>query len=276
MKKILLVVTVCAALVSLYSCKSMTSEIDYNPNVLSAEDYVRAEDATFEIVNFFFKGIHDTLVIENNYGYIDNCEMYWYPDEKLLTFGYGDVNRMCQDGKFRRGSFYAQFSGAKWDVGVTASITTDRLYVDDSLVQAHIDITYNGLNSGNFQEYSLLVTSCQIKLQDSTKINPVTISADFLMEWITGASTPDIHEDDSYLVSGTASGTSSDNYTFSVEIQDSLVDQIDCFWISSGLSKITIPEADFQSGTIDYIKDDGCFNEMNFYFNDYKFYDILK
>jgi hypothetical protein len=276
MKKISLPVFICLALLSLISCKSSTSEIDYKPNVLSAKDYVRAEDALFEIVNFFFKGVNDTLVIENNYGYIDNCEMFWYPDEKLLTFGYGDVNRMCQDGKFRRGSFNAQFSGEKWDMGVTASITTDQLYVDDSLVQAQLDITYNGLNSGNLQEYQMIVSLCEVKLQDSTKLNPVTISADFIMEWSQGYSTPAIHEDDIYLISGSASGTSSDSYTFSVVIQDTLVDQIDCFWISSGLSQITTPEADFPSGTIDYIKDDGCFNELNFYFNDFKFYDILK
>jgi hypothetical protein len=276
MKKLSFVILVCLALAGLYSCKTTTTETDYNPNVLSAKDYLRAEDAMFEIVDTYFKGILDTLVIEHCYGYIDNCEVCWYPADSLLTFGYGSVNRMCQDGKFRRGSFNVYFSGEKWDVGVKASLLTDQLYVDDSLVEASMVLTNNGLNADNIKEFALNVSYCKIRLQDSTKINPINISADFILEWAEGSSTPEIHEDDTYLVSGTASGTSSDGFVFSVEIQDTLVNHIDCYWISSGLSKIIVPEADFQTGTIDYLLNDGCFNEINLYFNDNKFYDILK
>jgi hypothetical protein len=276
MKNLSVVILVSVILSGLYSCKDKPSETDFNPNVLSAKDFLRAEDAMYEIVNFLFKGINDTLIITDNYGYIDNCEIYWYPDEKLLTFGYGDVNRMCQDGKFRRGSYFAQFDGEKWDVGVKTVITTDRLYVDDSLVEAHIEITKNGINAENLQEFAMNTLFCTVKLQDSTKLNPVNISADLTLAWSEGYLTPEIHEDDIYIVNGSYTGTSTDGYVFSVEVQDPLSDPIDCFWISAGLSSITVPEADLQMGTIDYITDDGCFNEMNFYFNENKFYDILK
>jgi hypothetical protein len=276
MKKLLCFISVIYIVTGLFSCKSKTSETNYNPNVLSAKDYIRAEDAMFEIVNVFYKGIHDSLVLNTNYGYIDYCEIYWYPEDSLFTFGYGDVDRMCEDGKFRRGSFYAQYNGEKWAEGVTVTISTDRLYVDDSLVEARMVLTKNGYNADNLLEYQLETQYCRIKLADSTKLNPVTISANFLLEWAQGFATPEIHEDDIYLVSGTASGISSDLYEFSVEILDPLTDPIDCYWIYAGLSQITVPNADFKTGTIDYIMEDGCFNEMNFYFNDNKFYDILK
>ena len=276
MKKFLLAVLTCLLFLGIYSCKKDKAEINFNPNVLSSKDYISAEDALFEIVNTFYKGINDTLVNENYYGYIDNCGISWYPGDSLLMFGYGTENRMCQDGKFRRGSFYAHFSGNRWDDGVTATLSTDQLMVDDSLVEAQMVFTKNGLNSDNLMEFTLDVQYCKIRPDDTTKFNPVTISAGFILEWSEGSATPEIHEDDIYLVSGTASGSSSDGYVFQVEIQDPLVNPVDCFWIYSGISRIDVPEAEVTSGTIDYIPEDGCFNKMNFYFNDNLFYHFLK
>lgn len=276
MKKFSFAVLTFLLLTGIYSCKDDESDIDFNPNVLSAKDYISAEDALFEIVNTFYKGINDTLVIENHYGYIDNCGISWYPEDSLMMYSFGETNRMCQDGKFRRGSFFARFSGDKWDDGVAATLTTDQLLVDDSLVEAQMVFTKNGLNADNMMEFSLDVQYCKIRLDDTTKFYPVTISAGFIMEWAEGSATPEIHEDDIYLVSGTASGSSSDGYVFSVMIQEPLVNPIDCFWIYSGISRIDVPEGEVTTGTIDYIPEDGCFNKMNFYFNDNLFYHFMK
>jgi hypothetical protein len=276
MKKLIFALLICITFTGLVSCKKDRTEINYSPGVVSSKDYVRAEDAMFEIVNTYFKGILDTLVIEHCYGYIDNCEICWYPQDSLLTFGYGSVDRMCQDNKFRRGSFYAKFDGQKWDEGVTAWITTEQLYVDDSLVEAKMEITNNGLNNSNFQEYALKVDYCIYKLQDSLKINPVVMSSDLTMQWIEGSSTPAVHEDDAYLISGTASGTSSDGYAFTVQIQDPLTDYVDCFWLEKGLSTIDVPASDYPDGEIDYVTDDGCADLLHFYFNNNLFYDIIK
>jgi hypothetical protein len=96
------------------------------------------------------------------------------------------------------------------------------------------------------------------------------------MLWQDGSLTPTIHEDDLYLVSGTAEGISSDGYEFTIAVQEPLYDYIDCFWISQGINQITVPSAAFPTGDIDYILDDGCFNAFHFYFNDNLFYDIIK
>lgn len=264
------------ALIVLFACNKDKKEADYNPNVLSSKDYVRAEDAMFDILNTYFKGILDTLVIEHCYGYIDNCEVCWYPDDSLLTFSYGEVNRMCQDNKFRRGQFNVVFDGNKWDQGVKANLETVDLFVEDSVVEARMVLTNNGINADNFKEISIDVDYCTIRLSDSTKLLPVTIGGNYTLQWIEGSATPAIHEDDTYLVSGTASGTSSDGYAFSVEIIDPLRNFIDCFWIEEGLSGITVPSGEYTSGTIDYLSIDGCAAEINFYFNDLKFYEVLE
>jgi len=275
MKKINLILPFLLPLLWLSACDEKATEVDYNPNVLSSKDYIRAEDAVLEIVNAFFKGVHDTLVLNLSYGYIDNCDVIYYPADNSMTFRYGEVNRFCQDNKFRRGLFQANFSGQVFEEGVNTNIKTDSLFVDDMLVEANLDIQNLGINDNNLPGYSLKVASCTIMLPDTSN-NIVSISADFIMEWAEGSTTPEIHEDDIYVITGTASGLSSDGFEFSIDIQDSLVDYLDCFWISQGISQITVPAGEFQTGDIDYISVDGCNNEIYFYFNNNLFYDFLK
>jgi hypothetical protein len=258
------------------SCKTGSSEIDYNPDVLSSKDYIRAEDAILEIVNSFFKGINDTLVVKYGYGFIDACDVTYYPSQNLIIYAYGNVNRMCQDNKFRRGLFNANFSGPVFQEGVTATIVTDSLFVDDYPVEATIEIQNLGLNGENFPEYSLIVDTSLIMLPDTSKINGISLKTDFLMIWLEGSQTPPIHEDDLFQISGTTAGISTDGYPFTTTVMDPLYDYVDCFWISQGINQITVPSAEFPSGEIDYIIDDGCFNKVYFYFNDNLFYDAIK
>jgi len=277
MKKIIIIIPVLLLpILWLSSCNNKSAEVDYNPNVLSSKDYIRAEDAIFEIVNAFFKGINDSLVINNSYGYIDACDVSSHPDENLMNFSYGIVNRMCLDNKFRRGRFNATFSGQILLEGVTATLITDSLFVDDFLIEATMEIKNLGINDDNLPEYSLILISSLIMLPDTAKVNGVNLSADFHMVWAVGSFTPPIHEDDIFLISGTASGVSSDGYEFSTVIQEPLTDYVDCFWISQGINQITVPSAEFSTGDIDYITEDGCYNQLYFYFNDNLFYDFIK
>jgi hypothetical protein len=276
MKTRLLLLLLAVPIVWLSSCKEKTSEIDYNPNVLSAKDYVRAEDAMMELFTAFFKGIHDTLVANHGYGLIDNCSVTRWPGDTIMTFGYGEVNRLCMDGKRRRGLFVAAFDEPVFEDGVTANIFTDSLFVDDSLVEATMEIKNLGLNISDIPEFSMMVTSSAISAQDTNKLNKIRIIADFTLVWSAGYSTPEIHEDDTLTLTGAASGTSADLYSFSIIIQEPLKNYIDCYWIRDGKSQITVPAGEYPTGDIDYIYDDGCYNEIHFYFNGNLFYDFLK
>jgi len=276
MFKRIILLPVLLLVLCLTSCKDKTHEVDYNPNVSSSKDYIRAEDAVLEIVNAFFKGVNDTAVNNNGYAYIDACSVRMYPEQDSMNFNYGAVDRLCQDNKFRRGHFDVKFTGNIFDVGVTANIVTDSLLVDDMPVEATILITNLGLNNDNLQEYTLQVTSSRIYLPDTNITNYTSITTNFTMLWEEGWQTPEIHEDDIFLMSGNASGLSKNLIDFSVSIQEPLVNQLDCWWISSGISLINVPAAEFPDGTIDYILEDGCFNEMHFYFNENLFYDFIK
>lgn len=274
--KNLIILLLCLPLLWLSSCDNKSVEVDYNPNVSAAKDYIRAEDAILEIVNSFFKGINDSLVVDHGYGYIDACDVSYQTAGNYIDFGYGSVNRLCQDNKFRRGMFTATLTGPGLQDWTGADIETDSLLVDDVLVEAVIQILDLGVNESNLPEFSLKVISSNIMLTDSAKINGVRLMTDFKLVWAEGSLTVPVHEDDLYQITGTASGFSTDGIEFATIIQDPLYNYVDCFWISRGTNLITIPSAAFPTGDIDYITDDGCFNEMHFYFNENLFYDVIK
>lgn len=261
---------------SLTSCIDDTNdEVDYNPNVLSSKDYVFAEDALFEVVNAFLKGIHDTSVIQYGYGFIDYCDVSWIPAENKMRFGYGDVDRFCEDGKFRRGTFYARFNGPVFEQGTRAEITTDSLFVNNNLLECSASIEHIGPGNDGHIVYRLQVTDSRIILPDTTGLFTVSLMTDFEMSWIEGSSTPSIHEDDLFQVEGSAEGTSGNGYSFQLSISAPLENFIDCYWISSGYSQMTVSSARYPEGDIDYIVDDGCFNKVYFYVNDNTFFDYI-
>lgn len=258
------------------SCNDDSKEVDFNPNISASKDYIRAEDAIMEIVNSFFKGVNDTLVINYGYGFIDACDVAYHPSENSINFGFGPVDRFCQDGKMRRGLFSATFTGQLFDDWTVADIMTDSLFVEDVLIEAHIEIQKLGLNEISLPEFSLKVKSSNIMLTDSAKINGVRLTTDYILVWAEGSLTVPVHEDDLYQISGTSSGYSADGIAFTTVIQDTLYDYVDCSWISSGIDRITVPSAAYPTGEIDYITDDGCNNEIYFYFEDNLFYDVIK
>ncbi len=250
-------------------------EVDYNPNILSSKDYVFAEDAIFEVVNSFLKGIHDTSVVNFGYGFIDYCDVSWVPSENKMNFGYGDVDRYCEDGKFRRGGFVAAFEGTVFENGTRAEIITDSLFVNNNLLQCSFTVENLGPGNDGVIVYKLIVTDSEIILPDTAIVSTVSLVADFDMKWNEGAATPSVHEDDLFLVTGTANGISGTGYSFQLSVTESLENYIDCYWISAGGSRMTVSSARYPDGDIDYIADDGCFNKVFFYVNENTFFDFI-
>jgi hypothetical protein len=276
MRNIIILLCLVSIILWLSGCSEKSSEINYNPNVLSSKEYIRGEDGLMEILNAFLKGVHDTNVHSNCYAYIDDCSIHYFPEQNLIHYGYGAVNRYCIDGKFRRGYFTAQFSGPVFEEGVIVNISTDTLFVDDFPIEADMTIQNLGTNGQGQPEYTFNILSSEVYLPDTVKTTGVKITANFTLTWIEGYSTPAIHEDDIYTITGTASGISTDEYSFSIEIQDPLINELDCFWISWGYSVISVPSADFTTGDIDYLYEDECNNELHYFFNDNLFYDMIK
>lgn len=276
MKNAFPLILLMAVILMFPSCEEDGTETDYNPNVKSSRDYIYAEDIYFEVVNVFLKGITDTAVLNSYYNYLDNCAIYYQPVLKRMQFDYGNVNRWCPDNKFRRGKFIATFDGGLFTEGSSVVIQLDSLTVDEELIEGNLSCEFLGTGTNGKHQIIFRLTDGLITLNDTVNVSTIFFESEYTFTWEEGQSTPALHEDDIFSVSGTASGRSVDQYAFEIMISDPLIDALDCFWIVSGTHQITVPGASVVTGSIDYITSDNCFYQVNFLFGESEFYDYLK
>jgi hypothetical protein len=169
-----------------------------------------------------------------------------------------------------------KLGGPIFTTGSTATLVMDSLFVDEDLIEGTIHCEFLGTDLDGKQGFAIVVDSVFITLHDTTSTLPVIrFSCNYTLTWEQGSNTPDIHEDDMLLVSGTMDGKSVDGYDFQSTVTDPLVDDLGCFWVVSGIHQITTPSGQITQGTIDYIADDLCNFEVNFFFGDSFFFDDI-
>lgn len=271
-----LLIFISALVIFFGSCKDKGNETDFNPNVNSSKDYVYAEDILFEVIGIYLKGIKDSTVINTSYAFLDDCDIIYDHDQSYMRFSYGAVNRWCADNKFRRGKFMAYFDGELFQVGSKASIITDSLFVDDEMVDIEMNMEFLGPGSGTKYQFSFAVDSGMITKDDTVNLLQIYFRPNYILTWEEGEQTPEYHYDDVFSVTGSASGTSIGKTNFEITVVDPLVFDINCAWIVSGMHEIKTPGADVESGQIDYIMEDNCHYQVNFFFDGSEFYEYLK
>ena len=272
-------VTYLIILISLFltgGCKNNNSEVDYNPNVNSSRDYIYTENNYFEIFNLYFKAINDPQILSGQAIRIDSCEITYNPGDNTMLFNYGRNPQCCNDGKHRVGSYTAVFDGPVNETGTHSIITFDSLFVNKAMINGNITSGYIGNNNQNKPEYTFIVTNGLIILPDTINYLAVSYESDFMLTWEEGNDTPADPSDDMLLVTGSSSGISQDNLSYTLNVTDPLKDYLDCFWIQSGTHSINIPESHSPKGVIDYIVPDGCFYQVNFYFDENLFYTYME
>lgn len=270
---ILLITT---ALLFFSSCKKENTQVDYNPDVNSSKDLIYTEDIYIEIFNLFYKCTQNDSILNGEYGYIDNCSVIYEEGENKMYFGYGEVNRWCFDGKFRRNMYAATFNGPPEVTGTAAVVEIDSLFVDNDLVQAEIEITRLGVNADNNPEWSVKLNQGKVTIYGLEDTVTLEMDFDYLLTQTEGAGTPSNYEDDVFEVTGTSNGISRNKDSYSAMISNALQDRLDCFWIVSGRHQISVSNGGTEQGTIDYITDDGCNYRVDFYFDENLFFDYLK
>jgi hypothetical protein len=259
----------------LSACKEEGQETDYNPNVKSSKEFIFSEDILFEVINIYLKGITDTAVLGEGYNYVDNCGILYIPLDDKMTFEYGGVNRWCPDNKFRRGSFDAFINGPFFTQGTRVDFVFDSLFVNDNLVEGILSSVFLGTDNSGKHQLGFQMSQGMITLNDTVNESIIHFETDYVLTWEEGYGTPTVHEDDMFMVTGTASGRNLDQVDYELTIQDPLMNYLDCFWIVSGMHRIDVPSAVVPEGTIDYITTDECFYHVKFYFAESEFYEYL-
>lgn len=169
-----------------------------------------------------------------------------------ITVDFGSSNCLCSDGRYRRGIINISFSGRYRDAGSTHTITFTNYYVNDNKVMGTKTVVNNGPNSSGNLTYSITVNGQIVKASGG---GTITWNSTRTREWIVGESTP-AWNDDVYLITGSASGTSAGGTSFTLNITSALRKEIGCRHFVSGSFALTpsgkaVRYVDYGSGGCD-------------------------
>jgi hypothetical protein len=258
------------------SCKNNNTEVDYNANVQSFKDYIYVEDAFLDPFGTYFKAINDQNVMSGEQGWIDSAVVIYYPETNRLKFDYGAVPRKCQDGKFRQGNIWVDFDGPPNQTGTIGTFSFESHFVNKDLLQGSIYSEFLDADQG-MSRYGYDVDQGILIMADTSYSDTLRLfyNSEFIMTWEEGEGTPGYYEDDVVTISGSTQGMVRDSREYTGSVTMPLNYYIMCNWIHSGMHNFTVPSADVKEGSIDYITNDACYYQVNFWIEENLFFEYL-
>ncbi len=171
-----------------------------------------------------------------------------------LIIDFGDVNCLCNDGKYRRGAIIVSFTGRYWYPGTVITHTFDEYYVNDNHIEGTKVVTNMGFNADNHLVHSIEVVGVIHKANNG---GTLSWNSSRTRTWIDGFNTFPLR-DDVYLIDGMSNGITATGFTWTKEIVNPLRIELDCRYVVSGTMEI-VPEGlatrfvDFGNGDCDNI-----------------------
>lgn len=138
---------------------------------------------------------------------------------KTITVNFGATNCLCNDGRYRRGSIKMNFTGKYRDSLTVITITPQSYFVNDNQVTGSKTITNKGHNAAHHLVYEINANVTIIKAGGAGTISWTSIRQ---REWTAGESTI-TWSDDTYSITGSASGTTANGNSFSSVITSPLI-----------------------------------------------------
>jgi hypothetical protein len=166
---------------------------------------------------------------------------------RSVTIDFGTTNCLCKDGRNRRGKIIATYTGRYRSPGTAITISFDNYFVNENQVKGTKKVTNNGSNNAGHLVYSVEVNGQIIKANNG---GTISWSSARQREWTAGENTPLILTDDSYSITGSASGTNASGLSYTIKITQPLVRVMSCRWFESGKLEVT-PEGK-ATRTLDY------------------------
>ena len=138
---------------------------------------------------------------------------------RTITVNFGTTNCLCNDNRYRRGILNFSFTGKYRDSLTVITVTPQNYFVNDNQVTGTKTITNKGHNAANHLVYEI---NANIQIIKSNGGGTISWQSLRQREWIAGESTL-IWSDDIYSITGNASGTTSNNNTFTSVITTPLI-----------------------------------------------------
>lgn len=138
---------------------------------------------------------------------------------KTVTINFGTTNCLCNDGRYRRGILKLNFTGRYRDSLTVITVTPTNYFVNDNQVLGLKTIKNKGHNAANHLVYEINANISVIKAGGA---GTVLWNSTRQREWLTGENTLS-WLDDTYSITGNASGTSASGNTFTSVITSPLI-----------------------------------------------------
>jgi hypothetical protein len=172
-----------------------------------------------------------------------------------LTIDFGTTNCEGPDGRKRRGKILATWTGKYRDKNTVVNITFDNYFVNDNQIKGSHKTTNLGYNTAQHLVYKIEVDGSIVKANNGGTIYWKSTRE---REWVTGSATPVNITDDTYSITGSASGITADGVAYAINITAPLVRKMNCYWFESG--KLDVTPAGRLTRTLDY-GSSGCDNK---------------
>jgi hypothetical protein len=240
-------------------CKKNTAK-DLSPDLNVSNDIVFTERGLFHTFNLLLKANLDYNILHMGAGTIDKALVSYSSSSRKFTFHY--QNKYCADSALRNGNIVITLTGDFFSPGTAATIIFQN-YSEDSRKFIGMDNLYNsGLMTGGIGGYESTIDSLLI-VKDSVHSTRWYSSLVYHLPPVLKMQPDSLPP---FTITGTAHGVSSSTYTFSLQISTPLQNDIYCPWIRQGIMQISVPSADVNTGTIEYVNNDKCDNRVNYYF----------
>jgi hypothetical protein len=172
-----------------------------------------------------------------------------------LTIDFGTTNCEGPDGRKRRGKILASWNGKYRDKNTVVNITFDNYFVNDNQIKGTHKTTNMGYNAAQHLVYKIEVDGSIVKANNG---GTILWKSTREREWVAGSNTPVNIFDDTYSITGNASGTTAEGGAYTINITQALVRKMNCQWFESG--KLDVTPAGRLTRTLDY-GNTGCDNK---------------
>ena len=174
---------------------------------------------------------------------------------KTLTLDFGKRNKLCDDGRKRRGKIIAVFNQQYPELFSSAKITTDDYYIDNFKLEGQKSIRVAGLNGESGLIYAVDDNDVIITKKTTHKIFWTSSKT---ITWLEGVSTFDSSDDVFSISKNNFSGTATQGNSFSGKVIEEMRLASSCNWIVSGTVQLT--PNNLSPRTIDF--GNSCSNEV--------------
>jgi len=154
----------------------------------------------------------------------------------IITIDFGSANCLCNDGRNRRGKIILSYTGRYKESGTIINISFSNYFVNDNQLTGTKKITNQGPNGAGNLVYKIEVNGQVIKANGAGTVTWVSTR---YREWLAGANTPLVLNDDVYSITGNASGTNANGKSYTINITKALIRKMNCRWFESGTLDVT-------------------------------------